>query len=111
MAESKNRVAAIFLLPVWPVALPGRSFLPYSDPYGCRIADRRLHMLPMRKPGATNLNLWTGSGIQKPEVLSKMSEIVRNVVKFAVIQKMRDKTVADKLEVVVYFGLLLVLTR
>ena len=45
----------------------------------------------MRKLVATNLNLWTGSGIQKPEVLSKMSEIVRNVVKFAVIRKMRDK--------------------
>ena len=74
MAESKNRVAAIFLLPVWPVALPGRSFLPYSDPYGCRIADRRLHMLPMRKPGATNLNLWTGNRIQKPEVLLKMPQ-------------------------------------
>ena len=68
-------------------------------------------MLPMRKLGATNLNLWTGSRIQKPEVLSKMSEKVRNVVKFTFIRKMRDKTVADKPEVVVYFGLLLVLTR
>jgi len=65
----------------------------------------------MRKLVATNLNLWTGSGIQKPEVLSKMSEIVRNVVKFAVIRKMRDKKVADTPEVVVYFGLLFVLTR
>jgi len=65
----------------------------------------------MRKPGAINLNLWTGSGIQKPEVLSKMSEIVRNVVKFAVIRKTRDKKVADKPEVGVYFGLLFVLTR
>jgi len=61
----------------------------------------------MRKLVATNLNLWTGSGIQKPEVLSKMSEIVRNVVKFAVIRKMRDKKIADKRGVVVYFGLLL----
>ena len=68
-------------------------------------------MLPMRKLGATNLNLWTGSRIQKPEVLSKMSEKVRNVVKFTFIRKMRDKTVADKPEVVVYFGLLLILTR
>jgi len=40
-----------------------------------------------------------------------MPEIVRNVVKFTVIQKMRYKKVADKLKVVVYFGLLLVLTR
>ena len=55
-------------------------------------------------------NLWTGSRIQKPEVLSKMLEKVRNVVKFIVIRKMRDKKVADKPEVVVYFGLLLVLT-
>ena len=68
-------------------------------------------MLPMRKLGATNLNLWTGSRIQKPEVLSKMSEKVRNVVKFTFIRKMREKTVADKPEVVVYFRLLLVLTR
>ena len=40
-----------------------------------------------------------------------MPEMVRNVVKFTVIWKMRDKTVADKPEVVVYFGLLLVLIR
>ena len=65
-------------------------------------------MLPMRKLGATNLNLWTGSRIQKPEVVSKMPEIVRNVVKFNVIRKMRDKNVADKPDVVVYFGLLFV---
>ena len=65
-------------------------------------------MLPMRKLGATNLNLWTGSRIQKPEVVSKMPEIVRNVVKFNVIRKMRDKNDADKPEVVVYFGLLFV---
>ena len=65
----------------------------------------------MRKLGATNLNLWTGSRIQKPEVVSKMLEIVRNVVKFNVIRKMRDKKVAVKPEVVVYFGLLLIFTR
>ena len=40
-----------------------------------------------------------------------MPEIVRNVVKFNVIRKMRDKKVVVKPEVVVYFGLLLVLTR
>jgi len=39
-----------------------------------------------------------------------MPEMVRNV-KFTVIRKMRDKKVADKPDVVVYFGLLLVLTR
>jgi len=65
----------------------------------------------MRKLDATYLNLWTGSRIQKSEVLSKMPEIVRNVVKFNVIRKVRDKNVADKPEVIVYFGLLLVLTR
>jgi len=65
-------------------------------------------MLPMRKLGATNLNLWTGSRIQKPEVLSKMPEKVRNVVKFTVIRKMGHRYVADKPEVVVYFGLLFV---
>jgi len=37
-----------------------------------------------------------------------MPEIVRNVVKFNVIRKMRDKNVADKPEVIVYFGLLFV---
>jgi len=36
-----------------------------------------------------------------------MPEMVRNVVKFTVIRKMRDKKVMDKPEVVVYFGLLL----
>jgi len=65
----------------------------------------------MRKLGATNLNLWTGSRIQKPEVVSKMPEMVQNVVKFNVIRKMRDEKVMVKPEVVVYFGLLLVLTR
>jgi len=68
-------------------------------------------MLPIRKLGATYLNMWTGSRIQKPEVFSKMPEIVRNVVKFTAIRKMRHRKVADKPEVVVYFGLLLILTR
>ena len=85
--------------------------MPFSGSYGCRIADRRLEILPVRKLGATYLHLWTGSRIQKPEVHSIMPEMLRNVVKFTVIRKMRDKTVADKPEVVVYFGLLLVLTR
>ena len=30
VAESEKRVAAIFLLLVWPLEPPGRSFLPYS---------------------------------------------------------------------------------
>jgi len=101
--SQKNRVAAIFLLPVWPLALPGRYFLPFSEPYRLRIADERLEMLPMRELGATNLKLWTGNRIQKPEVHSKMLETVRNVVRFTVIRKMRDKKVVlvKKPEVVV----------
>ena len=95
VADSKNRVVAIFLLPVWLLALSGRSFLPYFGPCCCRIAYLGHGMLPIRKLGATYINLWTGSKIQKPEVLSKMPEIIRNVVKFTVIRKMRDKKVAD----------------
>jgi len=33
VAESEKRVASIFLLPVWPLEPPGRSFLPYSGLY------------------------------------------------------------------------------
>jgi len=67
-------------------------------------------MLPISKPGATNLNMWTGDRIQKPEVLSKMPEIVLNAVKFTFIRKMRDKIVVVKPEVMVFFGLLLVIS-
>jgi len=49
-------------------------------------------MLPISKPGATNVNVWTGSRIQKPEVLSKMPEMVRNVVKLTAIRKTRVKS-------------------
>jgi len=87
VAESEKRVAAIFLLPVWPLQPPGRSFLPYSGLYCRRIAHRRLEMLPIRKRGAPNLNLWPESTIQKPEVLSKVHEMVRKVVKLTVIRK------------------------
>jgi len=69
-------------------------------------------MRPMRELGVTNLHLWTGSRIHKPEVVSKMPETVRNVVKCTVIRKVVDKKVVlIKPELVVYFGLLLVLTR
>ena len=57
VAESEKRVAAIFLLPVWPLEPPGRSFLPYSGLYCRRIAHRRLEMRSIRKSGAPNLNL------------------------------------------------------
>ena len=118
VAESEKRVAAIFLLPVWPLEPPGGSFLPYSGLYCRRIAHRRSEMLSIRKPGAPNLNLWPGSTIQKPEVLTKVPEIARNVVKLTVIRKTRVKSRHGqtwsglaKPEVVVYFGLLLILTQ
>ena len=57
VAESDKRVAAIFLLPAWPLEPPGGSFLPYSGVHCRRIAHRRLEMLSNRKPGAPNLNL------------------------------------------------------
>ena len=77
VAESEKRVAAIFLLPVWPIEPPGRSFLPYSGVYCRGIVHRRLEKLSIRKPGAPNLNLWPASTIQKPEILSKVLEMVR----------------------------------
>ena len=42
--------------------------MPYSGLYFRRIAHRRLEMLSVRKPGATNLIVWPESTIQKPEV-------------------------------------------
>jgi len=57
VAESGKRVTAIFLLPVWPLEPPGRSFLPYSGVYCRGIVHRRLEKLSIRKPGAPNLNL------------------------------------------------------
>jgi len=84
--------------------------LPYSGPYGCSIADSRFEILPTRTSGETSLNFWTGSRLQKPET-------VRNVEKFTVIRKMREKHHPGQTgsryatpEAVVYFGLLLVLT-
>jgi len=57
VAESEKRVAAIFLLPVWPLEPPGRSFLPYSGLHCRLIAHGRLELLSIRKAGAPNLNL------------------------------------------------------
>ena len=87
VAESGKRVAAIFLLLVWPLETPGRSFLLYSGVYCRGIVHRRLEKLSIIKPGATNLNLWPESTIQKPEVLSKVPEMVQKVVKLTVIRK------------------------
>ena len=63
---------------------PGHSF---CGILACIVAvsHRQLEMLSIRKPGATNINLWTGSTIQKPEVLSRVPEMVQNVVKLTVI--------------------------
>ena len=41
VAESEKRIAAIFLLPVWALEPPERSFRPYSGSYGCVVVDRR----------------------------------------------------------------------
>ena len=87
VAELEKRVATIFLLPVWPIEPPGGSFLQYSGPYGCSIADSRFEMLPTTKSAASGLNMWPRSTIQKPEVLTKVPEMVRSVVKLTVIRK------------------------
>jgi len=57
VAESEKRLAVIFLLPVWLLEPPGRSFLPYSGLHCRRIAIGRLELLSVRKAGAPNLNL------------------------------------------------------
>ena len=57
VAESEKRVGAIFLLPVWPLEPPGRSFLPYSGLHCRRIAHGRQELLSIRKLGAPNLKL------------------------------------------------------
>ena len=62
---------------------PGTLFLPYSGLYCRGIAHRRLEMLSIRKRGSPNLNLWP----EKPEVLSKVPEMARKVVKLSVIWK------------------------
>ena len=73
--------------------------MPYSGLYCRRITQRRLEMPSIRKPGAPNLNLWPGCTIQKPEVVSKVPEIVRNVVELIVIRKTRVKISRGQTEV------------
>jgi len=48
VAESEKRVAAIFLLPVWLLEPPGRSFLPYSGLHCRRIVHGRLELLSIK---------------------------------------------------------------
>ena len=66
--------------------------MPYSGLYCRRIAHRWLEMLYIRKPGAPHLNLYPGIIVQKPEVLTKVPEMVRNVVKLTVVRKTRVKS-------------------
>ena len=54
---------------------PCTLLLQFSGLYGCRIAYLGHGMHPRKKAGVTYVNLWTGSRIQKPEVLSKMTEM------------------------------------
>ena len=84
VAESEQRV--------WPLQPPGRSFLPYSGLHCRRIAHGRLEMLSIRKPAAPNPNLQPESTVHKPEVLSKVPELVRNIVELIVIRKTRVKS-------------------
>ena len=85
VAESEKLVAAIFLLAVWP-------FLPYFGLHCPGIAHRRLEMLSIRTSGAQKSKSWPESTTEKPEVLSKVPEMVRNAVKFIFIRKMREKS-------------------
>ena len=55
-------------------------------------------MLSVRTPGAQNLNLKPGTTIQKPEVLSRVPEMVRNVVKLTVIRKTRVVVVKPEVD-------------
>ena len=64
VAESEKLVAAIFLVPVWPLVPPGGSFcLILVCIVAVYIAHKRLKMLSIRRPRARNLNLWPGSTI------------------------------------------------
>jgi len=56
VSESEKRVAAIFLLPVWHLKPPGRTFLPYSACIvACRTSTARNAFYT--KTGCTKLNL------------------------------------------------------
>jgi len=87
LAESEKLIAAIFILPGLASRAPGVLLLPYSGLYCRGIIHRRLEKLSIRKPGAPDLNLWPESSIQKLEILSKVPEMVRKLVKLTVIRK------------------------
>jgi len=81
VADSEKRVAAIFLLLVWPLEPLGGSFLPYSGLYCCRIAHRRKTGCTKSKSVARKYSSETGSTYKS----------ARNVVKLTVIRKTRVK--------------------
>jgi len=64
-------------------------FWPVLSPYRTLTARNVFY----KNTGCTKSKSWPGSAIQKPEVLSKMPEIIRNAVKFIFIRKMREKTI------------------
>ena len=81
---SLSQKNSIFLLPVWPLEPPGRSFFALFWPVLRSIVHRRLEKLSIKKPGAPDLNLWPESTIQKKVVITsarngpKSREIDRN---------------------------------
>ena len=69
--ESEKRVTAIFLLPVWPIEPPERSFFalfwPVLSPYITSMVRNAFY----KDTGCAKSKSWAGSTIEKPEVHSK----------------------------------------
>ena len=63
-------------------------FWPVLSPY-CTSTVRNAFY---KDTGCAKSKSWPGSTIEKPEVHSKMPEVVRNAVKFIFIRKMREKS-------------------
>ena len=63
-------------------------FWPVLSPYRTLTARNALYA----NTGCKKSKSWPGSTIQKPEVLSKVPEMVRNAVKFIFIRKMCAKS-------------------
>jgi len=63
-------------------------FWPVLSPYCISTARNAFY----KNTGCAKSKSWPGSTIEKPEVLSKMPEMVRNSVKFIFIRKMREKS-------------------
>jgi len=71
-----------------PVTFFFALFWPALSPYRTYTARNAFY----KNTGCTKSKSWPGSTIQKPEVLSKVPEMVRNAVKFIFIRKMREKS-------------------